>query len=283
MMVKWKILLASSLVVGTVLASGCAKKADETTPSMTDSTSMAPYDSVPPMDTTSRSSITTTTDGNTTVTTRKSTRTTRNPTAVVRGPSDHHHHSTPAVPVSDEKLRPIMVPAGTTINVAIGDDITTKTAKEGDSFSGRLTEDVVVDGRTAFPKGATVEGHVVSAMRGGGNESKRAHLQLKYDRVVVEGIATALNVTGADIEGQSGTKGDVTRIGGGAAAGAAAGAILGGSKGAAKGAIVGGVAGTAASLLAHAPDVVIEAGSTQSVRLNHTVMVGERAVEAANR
>ena len=176
-----------------------------------------------------------------------------------------------------------MIPAGTPISVVLNDEISSKTAHDGDAFTGRLAEAVVIDGRTAFPQGATVEGHVANSVRGGGKDSKRAHLQLAYDRVVVEGLSTALSTTGADMEGKSGTKGDVERIGGGAAAGAGLGALLGGGKGAAKGAIIGGVAGTAASMLAHAPDVKAEAGSVQTVRLDHTVMVGERAVEAARR
>ena len=275
-MKMWKNLLATSLVIGAVMAAGCAKKAEETPAmdSMTDSSSMMPVD-------TASTSMAEPENG----ATETAEPATKTKTTVARKRTTKHttRHTTDLVPVAQEKARPIMVPAGTAISVALNEDITSKTAKVGDTFTGRLTDDVVIDGRTAFPKGATVEGHVVTSVRGGGKESHRAHLQLAYDRVVVEGISTALSTTGADIEGKSGTKGDVERIGGGAAAGAAAGALLGGGKGAAKGAIIGGVAGTAASMFAHAPDVKLAAGDPISVRLDHTVMVGERAVEAARK
>ncbi len=276
-MKKWQLVLVTSLVIGAVTAAGCAKKAEETTPApaadtssaMTDTSSMAPADAATPADTTSMAPAET-----------PAAAPAAKDTKVAAKPAKK---STKAVPVAQEKPKPIMIPAGTAISVALNEELTTKTAKEGDAFTGRLTEDVVVDGKLAFPKGATVEGHVAKAVRGGGKESKRAHLQLSYDRIVVEGIATSLGVAGADIEGKSGTSGDVKRIGGGAAAGAAAGAVLGGGKGAAKGAIIGGVAGTAASMFAKAPDVKIEAGAAQNVTLDHSVMVGEKAVEAARK
>lgn len=276
-MKMWKSLLVTSLVLGAVMAAGCAKKAEETTPASApaDTSSMAPADTAAiPADTTSM-----TTPAETPAVAEKPAEASKS-TVAAKKPAKK---GTPAVPVAQTKPKPIMVPAGTAISVALNDELTTKTAKEGDTFQGRLTEDVVVDGKVAFPKGATVEGHVVKSVRGGGKDSKHAHLQLAYDRIIVDGLATALGTTGADMEGKSGTSGDVKRIGGGAAAGAAAGAILGGGKGAAKGAIIGGVAGTAASMLAHAPDVKVEAGAPLSVTLDHTVMVGDKAVEAARK
>lgn len=274
-MKMWKSLLATSLVIGAVMAAGCAKKAEETPAAdspMTDSSMTAPAD------TAATTSMETPAETNVAAETA-----TPAPKATAVAAKTPAKKTTKAVPVAAVKPKPIMVPAGTAISVVLNEELTTKTAKVGDTFTGLLAEDVVIDGRTAFPKGATVEGHVVTAVRGGGKDSKHAHLQLAYDRIVVEGLATALDITGADIEGKSGTSGDVKRIGGGAAAGAAAGALLGGGKGAAKGAIIGGVAGTAASMLAKAPDAKIEAGVAHSVTLDHTVMVGEKAAEAASR
>ncbi len=189
---------------------------------------------------------------------------------------------TPAVPVADTKKAPTMVPAGTPVSVTLSSEISTKTAAEGDKWTGVVASDVVVDGETVFPKGSRVEGHVVLAERAG-KSSGKSQLQLAYDRIIVHGDATEIKSVGEKIAGDGSTGGDLKRIGGGAAAGAVVGGILGGKGGAAKGAVVGGAAGTAASLLKRAPDVTLTAGSELQVRLDRPVPVGGSTPEAVSK
>ena len=55
----------------------------------------------------------------------------------------------------------LVVPAGTSLVVRMGNTIDTKTAHDGDSFTGTLAHSVAVDGVVAIPSGAGVAGTVV--------------------------------------------------------------------------------------------------------------------------
>src|ERR1700684_2443241 len=52
------------------------------------------------------------------------------------------------------------VPAGTALMVRLETTLATFSNKAGDPFHGRLTQAVVLDGRTVIPAGSTVEGRV---------------------------------------------------------------------------------------------------------------------------
>jgi len=52
------------------------------------------------------------------------------------------------------------LPAGTALKVKLANNLTTFTNKPGDPFSGRVTEPVMLGGKTVIPVGATVEGRV---------------------------------------------------------------------------------------------------------------------------
>ena len=167
----------------------------------------------------------------------------------------------------------VTVTAGTAIKVSFPVAVSTKDKVAGDTFSGTLAEDVVVDGKVVFPAGSTVNGHVVEAVRPG-KASGRGKMVLAYDSIEANGGSYAIDTVGAPIEGASGTKGDATKVVGGAAAGAILGKILGGSGGdAAKGAAAGAAAGTAASLLTRGPDPIVKAGQTLTVSLDNSVNV----------
>jgi hypothetical protein len=132
------------------------------------------------------------------------------------------------------------IPAGTSINVRINDNLSSETARTGDSFTGVLAQPLVVNGTTLFSRGATVHGQVVSAKKSG---------RLSDPGVLELALVSIDNVHISSqpflIKGASHTRGNVGKIGGGAAAGAIVGGIVGGGKGAAIGAGVGAGAGTA--------------------------------------
>src|SRR5260370_39941481 len=60
------------------------------------------------------------------------------------------------------------LPAGTAFKVKLEKTLSTFSSKEGDSFSGRGTQDGVLDGKTVIPIGATVQGRVTKV-----NEPRR--------------------------------------------------------------------------------------------------------------
>jgi len=132
------------------------------------------------------------------------------------------------------------LPADTPISVRINENLSSETAQAGDEFSGVLTQPVVANGATAFPRGATITGQIMSVKKSG-RLSDPGVLELMLVSINNASISSQPFV----IKGQSHTKSNVTKIGGGTAAGAIIGGIVGGGKGAAIGAGVGAGAGTA--------------------------------------
>jgi hypothetical protein len=249
--------LIALALVGTLASQGCAKK-EETIGTSTDSTLSLgdfPESTSPAPDATLEP--------------------TPEPVAQAPSPSPRPRTTTPR-PSPTPKPAPTpsyTVDAGTTIKVTFDAAVSTKDKVAGDTFTGQLAEAVVVGDRVVFPAGATVNGHVVEAVRPG-KSSGRGKMVLAYDSIVANGRTYAINSTGAPIEGKSGTKGDVAKVAGGAAAGAILGKVIGGSgSDAAKGAVIGGAAGTAASLLTRGPDPEVKAGQTVSVSLDQSVTV----------
>src|ERR1700693_6621582 len=62
----------------------------------------------------------------------------------------------------------LSLPAGTAFKVKLENTLSTFSSKEGDAFSGRVTEAVMLDGKTVIPVGATVQGRVTKV-----NEPRR--------------------------------------------------------------------------------------------------------------
>lgn len=135
------------------------------------------------------------------------------------------------------------IPAGTSVQVRISEKLSSETAAVGQIFHGTLTAPVIVNGRTLFPKGADVTGEVVNVERSG-RLSTPGELHLSLSTIRANGRRYVVTVRPLVIKGESHTKSNVTKIGGGTAAGAIIGAIAGGGKGAAIGAGVGAAAGT---------------------------------------
>jgi hypothetical protein len=138
------------------------------------------------------------------------------------------------------------IPAGTTIKVRIIDNLSSEENEVGDNFHGTLDEPITVDGKELYPKGADVSGRVADVHRTG-RLSEPGELDLVLTTVTSGSLSSSLAVEPLVIKGESHTKSNVTKIGGGAALGAIIGAIAGGGKGAAIGAGVGGAAGTGAA------------------------------------
>lgn len=135
------------------------------------------------------------------------------------------------------------IPDGTVISVRMIDPVDSATSQVGDQFRGTLQNPIVVDGNTVYPKGADVMGRV-DAVHKSGRLSDPGVLTLSLQYVAYGSSRTNLNVQPYTIKGESHTKSNVEKIGGGAAIGAVIGAIAGGGKGAAIGAGVGAAGGT---------------------------------------
>jgi hypothetical protein len=145
------------------------------------------------------------------------------------------------------------LPAGTAFKVKLENTLSTFSSKEGDPFSGRVTQDVVLDGKTVIPLGATVQGRVTKV-----NEPRRIAgkptIGIFPESVVLpNGERYMLNATmvdtslhnGTDVNTEGQFKGDgidgrnLTEIG----MGTGGGMLIGGLAGGGKGLVIGGAVG----------------------------------------
>jgi len=168
--------------------------------------------------------------------------------------------------------QPVVVPAGTTLTVRLGQTVGSKISQPGQSFSATLSSPVEIDGYTVIPSGATARGVVVDA-KPLGKFKGGAVLELKLSSIAVNGSERSIE-TSAVIRAAKG-KGKRTAVlaGGGAALGALIGGLAGGGKGAAIGALAGGGAGTGGAAFTGNKDIVLPAESALTFRLRSPLEV----------
>lgn len=151
-------------------------------------------------------------------------------------------------------VRATTLPPGTQVQVRLNNRLDSSVARPGQTFSGVVTEPVVVNGRTAISPGTQVSGRVIQAISSG-RLKKPASITLELTRAG-GGYISAATVR---VDGKSHLLHNAEYIGGGTAAGAIIGAIAGGSKGAAIGAATGAGAGTVGAFLTGKKEIVIPA------------------------
>jgi hypothetical protein len=170
--------------------------------------------------------------------------------------------------------RQVTIPRGTELKIRLENEINTKEANDGDTF----TATVLTPARYAE---ATIEGHIAKINKSGKLKGK-TELSLSFDRIKLQNggsrpmAAQVVRVYGEDSakevdeEGnvRSGSKGKTTaiRTGGGAAVGAIVGAIAGGGKGAAIGAAIGAGAGAGSTYIQGSNKIKLDAGTEILIR-----------------
>jgi len=160
--------------------------------------------------------------------------------------------------------KPILVPAGTQLAIELTSAVTTKTAQAGDPVQGRLSLDVIVDGRVAARAGAPVTGAVTKVVSGSKKVGGTPTLGLSFKELVVSSGATAPIDAGFVQEGKNDTPSDTAKILGGAAAGAIIGNQVSHNGGSVIGGLLGGAAGTAVAY-GTGGEVSIAAGTVVNV------------------
>jgi hypothetical protein len=175
----------------------------------------------------------------------------------------------------------ISLPAGTSVKVKLDNALTTFSSKSGDPFSARVTEAVLLDGKTVLPIGATVEGRVTKATEPRRIAGKPTIAIFPETVVLPGGERYVLNATlvdtslrnGTDVndEGQFKGKGhdgkDMTEIGMGTGGGMLVGGLIGGSKGVLIGGAVGATA-TVAHWLGKKNSAMLPAGTELVMELS---------------
>jgi Glycine zipper 2TM domain len=152
-----------------------------------------------------------------------------------------------ARPAPAPVARVVTVPAGTQLSMALSTDLSTKTAKVGDTVRARLTSDVIVDGRVAIAAGTTVAGQVTDVISGSAKVGGIPTLGMRFDRLELAG-GKDLPISGEITQkGKSDRARDTVKILGGAAAGAVLGHQVESND---KGKIIGGLLGGAVGAVA---------------------------------
>ena len=167
---------------------------------------------------------------------------------------------------------PIVIPAGKTITVRLGEALSSNGSHAGQEFSASVAEPVTVEGETVIHEGATAHGLVVDA-KGMGHFKGGALLHVRLESVTINGHTHQIQTTaaGASLKGKG--KRSTIAIAGGTGVGAALGAIFGGGKGAAIGAAAGAGAGTAGAAFTGNKEIVFPAESTLTFKLTKSVEV----------
>jgi hypothetical protein len=164
--------------------------------------------------------------------------------------------STVLLAVSAVAQNNISLPTRTVLNVKLETAITTSASKSGDPFSARLTQPVMLDGKTVLPIGASVQGRVTMVSEPRRISGKPTIGMFPETLVLPSGEHYMLNAAlvdtsvrqGTDVnsEGQFKGKGydnqDLVIMGAGTGASMLAGGLIGGGKGVLIGATIGATA-----------------------------------------
>jgi hypothetical protein len=166
-----------------------------------------------------------------------------------------------------KRRQPLIVPAGSTITVSLGSALGSKLSQAGQTFTGSVAKDVVVENKVAIPQGANVAGTVVDA-KALGKFKGGAVLQLRLDSITVNGSDRPVTADAQTFSEKGKGKRTAIITGGGAALGGIIGGLAGGGKGAAIGALAGGGAGAGGSALTGNKEIVLPAESAVSFQLS---------------
>lgn len=151
----------------------------------------------------------------------------------------------------------VFIPAGTTLNVRMIDELDTSKTQPGESFRASLDKAVVVDGRTVAPKDAMVRGTVTDVVSSG-RLKRPALLTLKLTQITLSnGRMVPIETSPYTLDGKSHDLRNAVLIGGGAAAGAVLGGVAAGKKGAVIGGAVGAGAGVATAYLTGKQEIIV--------------------------
>jgi hypothetical protein len=153
-------------------------------------------------------------------------------------------------------LAAIELPAGRQVRVRLGQTISSKRARSGETWAGTLASDIVENGKIVAARGTPVRGRVVEA-KDSGRLSSPGLLKLQLTSIQISGKDIPVRTSTIVRQGKSHKGRNTKAIGGTAAAGAIIGALAGGGKGAAIGAGAGAAAGTAGAAATGKKDVRI--------------------------
>jgi len=185
-------------------------------------------------------------------------------------PNGQQNSEAPPAQVFEPK--PIVIRAGTGIEVTVDQLVSSKDSNPGDHFEASLAEPVVVGDRVILPRGTRAIGKVTSA-KSAGRFKGNAAISVTLTSVTVDGKKYEVNASEVTESGKGRGKRTAIGAGGGAVVGGLIGALAGGGRGAAIGAGAGAGAGTAGTALTGDRDVEIRPETRLRFRLTSSLEV----------
>jgi hypothetical protein len=165
------------------------------------------------------------------------------------------------------------VPAGTSLEIALGTELDTRKVHVGDAVEGTLASPIVVGASRAVEPGARIHGTVTEVVSGGARIGGVPTLGLAFDSITVEDGSRVPISAHFLQQAKSDTGKDAAKILGGAAAGAVVGhQVKKDDKGTIIGGILGGAAGAAAAKNTGG-EVSLPAGTVISVTTDSSFQV----------
>ncbi len=180
----------------------------------------------------------------------------------------------------------LSLPAGTAVRIKLENTLATFSSKQGDTFSGRVTEVVALAGKTVIPVGATVQGTVGRVAEPRRVQGRPSIALYPHTVILPDGTRYNLNATVVDTSLRNGTdvneegafkgqvrdRGDNVELAAGAAGGGVIGALAGGGKGFLVGAAIGAGATTIHWLTKH-HSAVLPAGTELVMELSRPMVM----------
>jgi hypothetical protein len=221
------------------------------------------------------------------------------PASITNGPvyEDEKQPAPAATPRTSTRasvsVTPAELPTGTAIRMKLETSLSSRQSNEGDSFSGRVTQPVVVSGKTVIPVGASITGRLLRVsdprrIRGSGS------MHLMPESVMLpNGKSFAINASMVDTsipstltvddEGRIKSKGinsgDKIEMVAGTGTGAIIGTIAGGGKGLLVGSMIGGGAAVVHWLTKRHP-VDVPAGTELIMEISRPMTVSSTPLTA---
>jgi hypothetical protein len=172
------------------------------------------------------------------------------------------------------------VPAGTALMVKLQTTLATFSNKAGDPFQARLTQPVVLNGKTLLPAGTMVEGRVTRVLEPRRITGKptigllpEALVLPTGERLFLDATLVDTNIPGTDVNQEGEFKGsghdrrDEIETGGGTAGGMLIGGLIGGPPGILIGGVVG-AGSTGVHWLSKHRSATLPAGTELTLELN---------------
>lgn len=262
-------ILAFGLAV-IVGVSACQKKQEQTQTSATDTTQTSaespfPVEETPPAANAPPAATPATGGGHETRTTAHKT-------------TGSTSHATSGTTTAKTTLH---IPAGTTVDLVMVSDASTKTSNIGDAIEAKLTAPLVVDGKVVAEEGSHVRGSVSDVKRASRSKGEENRASLKFNFTTLETVggdktinATVTNSEGKELEAEGTGTRDKLLIGGGTVAGAIIGKVAGKStKSTILGALGGAAVGAGVVMAAKGHELEVPAGAKVALRIEDPVTV----------